>query len=104
MPGNVRTPRALAVGVCQKIISGTPIAVFTVDNEGKEKLDGSESRLIYDKIYHRFETGAVSPIDKVPYLTTKCMITPSEEATYVVIDNRYFPSMMMIEVIPLPFE
>jgi hypothetical protein len=92
------------VNTTYKIIAGTPVAVFTVDNEGKSALDGSESKLIYDKIYHRFETGSVSPIDKVPYLTTKCAITPSEEATYVVIDNRYFPSMMMIEVIPLPFE
>jgi hypothetical protein len=102
-PNEVIAFKAL-VNTTYKIISGTPIAVFTVDNEGKEALDGSESKLIYDKVYHRFETGIVLPIDKVPYLTTKCMITPSEEATYVVIDNRYFPSMMMVEVIPIPFE
>lgn len=92
-----------AVNTTYKIIAGTPVAVFTVDSEGRAALDGLESKLTYDSVYHRFETGSVSPIDKIPYLTTKCMITPSEEAKYVVIDNRYFPSMTMIEVVPMDF-
>ena len=42
----------------------------------------------YDPIGHKLTFGLVVPVDKINYWTTKATLVASEEAHYVVIDNR----------------
>jgi len=71
------------------IKAGSPLAVYTVDSHGEIfKVDSMDSIPVYDWNYHRFQFGSVSPIDKIPYYTTKGSLVSSWNADYVVVDNR----------------
>jgi len=80
--------------------SASPVAFYTIaSGNDKDLLESSESMLVYDPIYHRFEHGIIAPVDIFPKFTTKCKLTPSSEARYIVIDNRYWGATTMIEIV-----
>ena len=83
-----------------EITSGTPIAVYTIDGSSYETaaMQGKQTKLFYNSIYDRMEHGLVSPIDTVPYYTTKCTITTTPGASYIVLDNRYYPEDAALQI------
>ena len=52
------------------------------------KVISSEATPGYDPVFHKLTFGLVVPVDKINYWTTKATLVASEEAHYVVIDNR----------------
>jgi len=69
--------------------SAYPLAVYTIASQGDvSKVDSKDSMPWYNWIYHKFEFGLVSPIDQIPYYTTKGTLLTSARADYVVLDNR----------------
>jgi len=52
------------------------------------RVGSSEATPGYDPIGHKLTFGLVVPVDKINYWTTKATLVASEEAHYVVIDNR----------------
>ena len=77
------------------IQTGTPVAVYTIESYNDAlKTQGINSKLSFNSYfdYKPFDTGDVSPLDAVPYLTSDCHITTSPGAEYLVIDNRYYPA------------
>jgi len=81
------------------ITSGTPIAVYTLDNGvDTDSLQGSQSKMMYDPIYDVMKHGNLNPVDIVPYYTTKCSIVPSQGATSIVLDNRYYPEDAVTQI------
>jgi hypothetical protein len=97
-PGEVITYTTFGRGTFS-LRSGSPVAFYTIaSGNDKDLLESSESLLTYDPYYHRFDHGIVAPVDIFPKFTTKCKLTPSEEARYIVIDNRYWDSVVMVEI------
>ncbi|MGB8480999.1 MAG: hypothetical protein WCE63_19510, partial [Acidobacteriaceae bacterium] len=77
------------------IQTGTPVAVYTLGSyEDAIAIQGINSKLTFNSYFgwSPYETGSVSPLDVVPYLTSDCHITTSPGAAYLVIDNRYYPA------------
>lgn len=70
--------------------SSSDIAMYTIGTFTGDalKINSVESTPTYNPISHKFEWGIVVPIDVVDYWTTKANIVASENAQYVVIDNR----------------
>lgn len=83
-----------------QIVSATPIAVWTIDGSvySTSAIKAEQSKLTYDKVYDKLDHGTVVPVDAVPYFTTKCTITPSNEASYIVLDNRYYPEDAVTQI------
>ena len=81
------------------ITSGTPVAVYTIGHLDKDAIQSSESILKYNPVYDRMDSGIVVPVDLVKYFTTKCSITPSANADYLVIDNRYYPQDTIVQIL-----
>lgn len=85
------------------IRSGAPIAVYTIaTGNDRMLLSSDESVMVYDKIYHKFNHGIVSPLRIFPKYTTKCAMTSSAPG-YIVIDNRFSGVNTMVEISPSPF-
>lgn len=77
------------------IQTGTPVAVYTLGSyEDAIAIQDINSKLTFNSYFgwSPYETGSVSPLDVVPYLTSDCHITTSPGAAYLVIDNRYYPA------------
>jgi hypothetical protein len=97
-PGEVITYTTFGRGTFS-LRSGSPVAFYTIaSGNDKDLLESSESMLTYDPYYHRFDHGIVAPVDIFPKFTTKCKLAPSDEARYIVIDNRYFSQTVMVEI------
>jgi hypothetical protein len=85
------------------IRSGAPIAVYTIaTGNDRMLLSSDESKMEYDKVYHVFRHGIVSPLRIFPKYTEKCAMTASAPG-YIVIDNRFSGVNTMIEISPSPF-
>ena len=85
------------------IRSGAPIAVYTIaTGNDRMLLSSDESVMVYDKVYHKFNHGIVSPLRIFPKYTEKCAMTASAPG-YIVIDNRFSGVNTMIEISPSPF-
>ena len=77
------------------IQTGTPVAVYTLGSyEDAIAIQDINSKLTFNSYFgwSPYETGSVSPLDVIPYLTSDCHITTSPGAAYLVIDNRYYPA------------
>ena len=97
-PGEVITYTTQGRGTFS-LRSASPVAFYTIaSGNDKDLLESSESMLTYDPYYHRFDHGIVAPVDIFPKFTTKCKLTPSSEARYIAIDNRYFGQTVMVEI------
>lgn len=77
-----------------------PLAVYTMDSRGDVfKINSKDSTPVYDWTYHKFQFGSVSPVDQIPYYTTKGSLVSSSGADYAVIDNRNpFSEYNLVEV------
>lgn len=85
------------------IRSGAPVAVYTIaTGNDRMLLSSDESKMEYDKVYHVFRHGIVSPLRIFPKYTEKCSMTSSAPG-YIVIDNRFSGTATMIEISPSPF-
>ena len=85
------------------IRSGAPIAVYTIaTGNDRMLLSSDESKMEYDKVYHVFRHGIVSPLRIFPKYTEKCSMTASAPG-YIVLDNRFAGVNTMIEISPSPF-
>jgi len=85
------------------IRSGAPIAVYTIaTGNDRMLLSSDESKMEYDKVYHVFRHGIVSPLRIFPKYTEKCSLTASAPG-YIVLDNRFAGVNTMIEISPSPF-
>jgi hypothetical protein len=80
------------------VLSGTPVAVYTIDGNDEYVVHSSESKMVYDPIYNKMDHGNVKPIDIVPYYTSYTHIKPSAEAKYLVIDNRYYAQDTEVQI------
>jgi hypothetical protein len=80
--------------------SGSPIAFYTIESgNDRDLIEADESMLVFDPIYGRFDHGSISPVDIFPRYTTKCKLTPTKDASYIVIDNRHpFATYTMVEI------
>jgi len=86
-----------------EIRSANPVAVYLIRRYQNDYLliDSVESKLSYNKIYHKFEHGVVSPAWIFPQFTTKCHVNVGADE-YLVIDNRYYAGDSMTEIQPTP--
>jgi hypothetical protein len=85
------------------IRSGAPIAVYTIaTGNDRMLLSSDESIMVYNKIYHKFNHGIVSPLRIFPKYTEKCAMTSSAPG-YIVLDNRFSGVNTMVEISPSPF-
>jgi hypothetical protein len=80
------------------VLSGTPVAVYTIDGNDEYVVHSSESKMVYDPIYNKMDHGNVEPIDIVPYYTSYTHIKPSAEAKYLIIDNRYYAQDTEVQI------
>ena len=80
------------------VLSGTPIAVYTIEENEQDLVKSSESKMTYDSDYNRMDHGIVRPVDIVPYYTSYTHLTSSTGAAYLVIDNRYYPTDSEIQI------
>jgi len=99
----------IAGGEVINMISGGPVAVYTLASTSRDEkvaIESSETIPKYDPIYHKMVFGMVAPLDKVNYYTTKTTMVASSGAAYFVIDNRGVdhptPGYIMIEVTTVP--
>ena len=73
--------------------TGIPVAVYTTDALHVFLTQGRDSILTPDLlVYDKMDTGSLVPIDMVPFLSSDYHITPSIRATYLIVDNRYYPT------------
>jgi hypothetical protein len=80
------------------VLSGTPIAVYTIGENDQDLVKSSESKMTYDSNYNRLDHGIIRPIDVVPYYTSYTHLTSSTGAAYLVIDNRYYSTDAEIQI------
>jgi hypothetical protein len=71
-----------------KITTGSAVAIYTI-RTGNDVLllQDSNSEMIYDRVYHRFDHQLISPAWIYEGYTNKCYVI-IENGTYLVIDNR----------------
>jgi hypothetical protein len=84
------------------VTSGVAISVYTLYNTSYDytAVHGEQSMMTYDPVYDKMNHGTVDPDDIVPYFTTKCSLTPSADAGYIVFDNRYFdPQNTVVQIV-----
>jgi hypothetical protein len=87
------------------INGGSPIALYTIGGNvyDTSNLDGDQSMMSYDKIYHQMDHGSVIPIDIVPFYSSKTSLIISPIASYVVLDNRGQPNLLIPETTEMEY-
>jgi len=85
--------------------SGTVVALYTIDSEYYNTVQGLQAIPDYNEFYDRMDHNSAVWMSWIPYYTTSETIGIPEGADYLVIDNRNkFTSYNLITITPHPIE
>ena len=88
-----------------EVKAGTVVALYTIDSEYYNIVQGKQATPDYNEFYDRMDHGTAAWMSWIPYYTTSETIYIPQGADYLVIDNRNkFTSYNLITITPHPVE